>query len=73
MRSAIGTKVARVKGSNNSQFGDDDSKEAGVSDLGERSHRESERVRERKNFLKLKEPKCFFNFKIWVVWSVHTS
>ena len=38
--------MARVKGSNSSQFGDDDSKEVRVSDLGERSQRERERERE---------------------------
>ena len=69
--------MARVKGSNSSQFGDDDSNEVRVSDLGERSQRERERererVRERKNFLKLKEPKCFFYLKIWAVWSVRMS
>ena len=47
MRSTVRTKEVRVKGSNSSQLGDDNSKEARVSDLGERSHREKERERER--------------------------
>ena len=54
----VRTKEARVKGSNSSQLGNDDSKEARVSDLGERSERERE-----KEFYETKRTQVFFLFK----------
>ena len=52
---AVRTKDTRVKGSNSSQLGDDDSKEARVSDLGERERK--------KEFFETKEPRYFFQIK----------
>ena len=58
MRSAVRTKEARVKGSNRSQLGDNDSKEARVSDLGDRSERER-----KQEFYETKKTQVFFLFK----------